>query len=113
MRPALAVLLLTLLGPPALAADPAETACLYAMAERLPKLPGLRIARAELAPGARGIAWSAPAGERRRIVGGHIVTELGGVESTYAVTCSLLIGRQGGISVEPGRSTLRPAIRMP
>jgi hypothetical protein len=113
MRPALAVLLLALLGAPALAADPAETACLYAMAERLPKLPGLRIARAELAPGARGIAWSAPAGERRRMIGGHIVTELGGVEWRYAVTCSLLIGRHGAVRVEPGRSTLRPEIRTP
>ena len=65
----------------AAAADPAETACLYAMAGRLPPAPGLRIVKAELAPGAPGVARSAPIGQHRKALAGHLVTELGGAEA--------------------------------
>ena len=44
---------------------------------------------------------------QRKTLSGHIVTELGGAEASYAVTCALLIDRQGGVAVEPQRSSLR------
>src|SRR3954452_3381378 len=98
--------LVALVGP-AQAADPMQTACLYAMSERLPKLPGLRIVRAELGPSAPGLARTAPIGMQRKTLSGHIVTELGGAEASYAVTCALLIDRQGAVAVEAQRSSLR------
>jgi hypothetical protein len=108
-----ALLALVLFASPALAADGAETACLYAMAGRLPPLPGLRVVKAELVPAAPGVARSAPIGQRRKVVGGHLVTELGGVEARYAVTCSLLIDRAGVAHVEMDRSALEPETSLP
>jgi hypothetical protein len=106
-----AVALAAFAGPalagPASAADPMETACLYAMAERLPKLPGLRILRTELSPWAPGLARAAPIGMQRKAIGGHIVTDLGGLEASYAVNCWLLIDRHGAVAVEAEHSSLR------
>ncbi len=100
-------LMLTGIVSPVLAADPSQIACLYAMAERLPRLPGLRIVRTELNAWGSGLARTAPIGMQRKAIGGHIVTDLGGNEASYAVICSLLIDRRGAVEVEAERSSLR------
>src|SRR5689334_6624744 len=103
------LLLLPAPASPAAAADRATAACLYAMAERLPKLPGLHVLRVELAPWTRGVARTAPIGQHRQAIGGQIVTELGGVEASYSVLCSVLIDRDGIARIDPDQSSLRPA----
>jgi hypothetical protein len=97
-----------MLTSPAPAADRATAACLHAMADRLPKLPDLHVVRVDLAPWAPGVARTAPMGQHRQAIGGRIVTSLGGVESSYAVACSVLTDRYGAVRIDPEQSSLRP-----
>ena len=102
----LAVTLLLLAATPALALEPAEKACVLSMAERLPKLPGLRVLRTELDPWPVLSPRAAPAGMRRQSVRGRLVVEAVGIEAAYAFDCSLLLDGAGRVHVEPEQSSI-------
>jgi hypothetical protein len=97
-----------LLGPtaPAGAIEAAEKACILAMVERLPRLPGLRVVASELVPWPIVTPRPVPLGMRRRALRGRLAVEAVGLEASYALTCSLLLDAQGRVRVEPEESSI-------
>jgi hypothetical protein len=105
-RSVLLALLLVGLAGPADAIEAKEKACILAMVERLPRLPGLRVLASELAPWPIATPRPVPLGMRRQVVRGRLMIEAVGLEASYALTCSLLVDSQGRVRIEEEESSI-------
>jgi hypothetical protein len=86
--------------------EPAEKACILAMVERLPQLPGLRVVGSELIPWPIATPRPVPLGMRRQVMRGRLVIEAVGLEASYALSCSLLVDSQGRVRIEAEHSSI-------
>jgi hypothetical protein len=102
----LALCLLAALAGPAAAGGAAEKACILAMVERLPRLPGLRVTGSELTPWPIVTPRPVPLGMRRQVLRGRLGVEAVGLEASYALVCSLLLDSQGRVRIEEEESSI-------